>query len=86
MLEELNVRSLVLAEDDSKYGVKLVAEPDNDRLGKRLKRDFKTVAPAIKGIFLSGYGQCVAFVLNPNVHVCFCTIKKNHTCMHRLIN
>ena len=50
MLEELNVCSLVLAEDDSKYGVKLVGEPDNDRLGKRLKRDFKTVSPAIKGI------------------------------------
>ena len=49
ILEEFNVNSLVLAEDDSKYGVKLVAEPDNDRLGKRLKRDFKTVTPVIKG-------------------------------------
>ncbi len=55
ILEELNVRSLVLAEDDSKYGVRLVAEPDNDRLGKRLKRDFKTVAPAVKGTCIHNY-------------------------------
>ena len=47
--QELNVRSLVLAEDDSKYGISLQAEPDSDRLGKRLKADFKTVAPAVKG-------------------------------------
>ncbi len=43
------MRSLVLAVDDSDYGVRLVAEPDNDRLGKRLKSDFKAVAPAVKG-------------------------------------
>ena len=48
ILEEFNVNSLLLAEDDSKYGVKLEAESDNDRLGKRLKRDFKTVTPVIK--------------------------------------
>lgn len=50
LLEELNVRCLVLVEEDKKYGVRFVAEPDNDRLGKRLKRDFKTVAPAVKGM------------------------------------
>ena len=49
ILEELNVRKLIVAEDDTKYGVKLTAEPDNDRLGKRLKGEFKKVAPAIKG-------------------------------------
>ena len=43
------MRSLVLAEDDSKYGISLQAEPDSDRLGKRLKADFKSVAPAVKG-------------------------------------
>lgn len=48
ILEELNIRSLVLAEDDTKYGVKLVGEPDNDRLGKRLKKEFKMVSPAVK--------------------------------------
>ena len=50
ILEELNVRSLVLAKDDTKYGVKLVGEPDNVRLGKRLNKDFKTVAPAVRGM------------------------------------
>ena len=51
LLQELNVRSLVLAEDDSKYGISLQAEPDCDRLGKRLKADFKTVSPAVKGLY-----------------------------------
>lgn len=50
ILEELNVRKLIVAEDDTKYGVKLTAEPDNDRLGKRLKGEFKKVAPAIKAL------------------------------------
>lgn len=51
VLEELNVKELTLAEDDSQYGVKLTAEPDNDRLGKRFKGEFKNIAPAIKGKF-----------------------------------
>ena len=49
-LQELNVRSLVLADDDSKYGVRLQAEPDFDRLGKRLKGELKKVSPAIRGM------------------------------------
>lgn len=53
------MRSLVLAEDDSKYGISLQAEPDSDRLGKRLKADFKTVAPAVKGLsILTIWGLC----------------------------
>lgn len=51
ILEELNVKELSLVEDDSKYGVKLTAEPDNDRLGKRFKAEFKTISPAIKGTY-----------------------------------
>ena len=34
----------------NRYGVKLQAEPDNERLGKRLKGDFKRVAPAVKAL------------------------------------
>ena len=50
VLEELNVKKLTLASEDSKYGVHLQGEPDNERLGKRLKGDFKKVAPAIKAL------------------------------------
>jgi isoleucyl-tRNA synthetase len=50
ILEELNVKKLTLASEDSKYGVHLQGEPDNERLGKRLKGDFKKVAPAIKAL------------------------------------
>ncbi len=50
ILDELNVRTLTLASEDSSYGVKLHGEPDNERLGKRLKGDFKKVAPMIKNL------------------------------------
>ena len=49
-LEELNVKKLTLASEDSKYGVHLQGEPDNERLGKRFKGDFKKMAPAIKAL------------------------------------
>ena len=42
-VQELNVRELSLATKDSQYGVRLQGEPDNERLGKRLKGDFKKV-------------------------------------------
>ena len=42
------MKTLTLASEDSRYGVRLQGEPDNERLGKRLKGDFKKVAPAIK--------------------------------------
>jgi len=48
ILEELNVKTLTLAAEDSRYGVRLQAEPDNKGLGLRLKGEFKSVAPAIK--------------------------------------
>jgi isoleucyl-tRNA synthetase len=48
ILEELNIKSLTLAQDDRKYGVQLKGEPDNDRLGKRFKREFKDIAAAIR--------------------------------------
>ena len=40
-MQELNVRELSLATEDSQYGMQLQGEPDNERLGKRLKGDFK---------------------------------------------
>ena len=42
-VQELNVRELSLATEDSQCGVWLQGEPDNERLGKRLKGDFKQV-------------------------------------------
>ena len=50
VLEELNTRTLTLASEDSRYGVQLRAEPDSERLGKRLKGEFKKVAPAVKAL------------------------------------
>ena len=44
------MKQLTLATEDSKYGVQLQAEPDSERLGKRLKGDFKKVAPAVKAL------------------------------------
>ena len=42
-VQELNIRELSLVTEDSQYGVRLQGEPDNERLGKRLKGDFKKV-------------------------------------------
>ena len=42
------MKTLTLAAEDSRYGVRLQAEPDNKELGLRLKGEFKAVAPAIK--------------------------------------
>ena len=42
-MQELNVQELSLATEDSQYGVRLQGEPDNERLGKRLKGNFKKV-------------------------------------------
>ena len=40
----MNVRELSLATEDSQYGVWLQGEPDNERMGKRLKGEFKKVS------------------------------------------
>ena len=40
----MNVRELSLATEDSQYGVRLQGEPDNERMGKRLKGEFKKVS------------------------------------------
>ena len=44
------MKRLTIATDDRQYGVKLQAEPNSEILGKRLKADFKRVAPAVKAL------------------------------------
>ena len=48
ILEELNVRSLVVTSEREKFGVELKAIPDIKALGMRLKNDSKKVIAAIK--------------------------------------
>lgn len=48
ILEELNVKNLVLSTDCEKYKVALVADVDHKVLGSRLKGDFKAVLQAVK--------------------------------------
>lgn len=48
ILEELNLKNLVLSTDCDKYKVALVAEVDHKVLGARLKGDFKSVLQAVK--------------------------------------
>ncbi|KAK6635684.1 hypothetical protein RUM44_000938 [Polyplax serrata] len=48
ILEELNIKSLVLSTDCSKYKVTLAADVDHKSLGARLKGDFKSVLKAVK--------------------------------------
>lgn len=48
ILEELNVKELILTTDKEKYGVTLKAEPDHKTLGARLKGEFKSIMQAIK--------------------------------------
>ena len=40
---------MVVKDDEKPYGVRLKAQPDSDRLGKRLKGEFKKVSAAIAG-------------------------------------
>ena len=48
--QELNVRELTVASNESEYGVSLKAEPDPIRLGRRLKGDFKKVSERVKNL------------------------------------
>lgn len=61
VLEELNVKKLTVTNNESKYGVKLRAEPDHKSLGARLKSDFKSVAEAIRKLSdeeLRAFNKC----------------------------
>lgn len=48
VVEELNIRELVLTSDESKYGVKYTAGADWPVLGKKLKQNAKKVKPALE--------------------------------------
>ncbi|KYN10937.1 PREDICTED: isoleucine--tRNA ligase, cytoplasmic [Trachymyrmex cornetzi] len=48
ILEELNIKKLIITTDKEKYGVTLRAEPDHKTLGARLKGEFKQIIQAIK--------------------------------------
>ncbi|XP_065901087.1 isoleucine--tRNA ligase, cytoplasmic-like isoform X3 [Dysidea avara] len=47
ILEELNVKELVVEADEKPYNVQLKAQPNSERLGKRLKGELKKVSAAI---------------------------------------
>ncbi|XP_065901118.1 isoleucine--tRNA ligase, cytoplasmic-like isoform X2 [Dysidea avara] len=47
ILEELTVKELVVETDEKPYNVQLKAQPNSERLGKRLKRELKKVSAAI---------------------------------------
>ena len=50
--QELNVKQVTTTKDKEKYGLKLKADLDFQRLGRRLKQDFKKVQEAIKSMCL----------------------------------
>lgn len=50
ILEELNLKQVTTSKDKEKYGLKLKADLDFQRLGRRLKQDFKKVQEAIKTV------------------------------------
>ena len=43
------MKELVVKDNEKPYGIRLKAQPDSDRLGKRLKGEFKTGLAAIAG-------------------------------------
>lgn len=50
VLEEMNVKKILLTSDKEKYGITLRAEPDHKVLGARLKGDFKAVTQGLKNL------------------------------------
>lgn len=50
VLEEMNVKSVLLTSEKEKYGITLKAEPDHKILGARLKGDFKAVTQGLKAL------------------------------------
>ncbi|CAH2230181.1 jg12526 [Pararge aegeria aegeria] len=59
VLEEINIRKVVLSSDKEKYGITLRVEPDHKILGGRLKGDFKAVTQALKDL---NNEQCEQFI------------------------
>ena len=62
ILEELNIKRLVLTTEKEKYGVRLKAEPNVKSLGMRLRNKAKEVAAAIKNL---SEEEIERFVENP---------------------
>lgn len=50
VLEEMNVKRVLLTSNKETYGITLRAEPDHKILGVRLKGDFKAVTQALKAL------------------------------------
>lgn len=48
--EELNVRDVVLSNDEERYDIRLVARPDWPKLGTRLKKDVQIVRKALPSL------------------------------------
>ncbi|KAL4710929.1 hypothetical protein ACJJTC_017894 [Scirpophaga incertulas] len=61
VLEEMNIKNIILSSDKEKYGITLRAEPDHKILGIRLKGDFKTVTQALKNL---NNEQCEKLIVN----------------------
>lgn len=74
ILEELNVKRMVLTSDKLKYGVALRAEPDHKTLGARLKGEFKAVTKEIKNLTDA---QLQKFLADGQMQLCGNTIEKD---------
>lgn len=80
ILEELNIKSLVLTTEKEKYGVTLKAEPNIKALGLRLRGKSKEVAAAIKGL---SEAEIEKFVENPTeFSVCGDTLEPEDLKVH----
>ncbi|XP_041980878.1 isoleucine--tRNA ligase, cytoplasmic [Aricia agestis] len=64
VVEEMNVKKVLLSSDKVKYGITLRVEPDHKTLGARLKGDFKAVTQALKGL---NNEQCEKFIADGSI-------------------
>ena len=66
LFQELNVKQVTTSKDKEKYGLRLKADLDFQRLGRRLKQDFKKVQAAIKCITFFFVYQRKFFLITKN--------------------
>ena len=59
----MNVKQVTTSKDKEKYGLRLKADLDFQRLGRRLKQDFKKVQEAIKCEFPSVFYLAKLFLI-----------------------
>jgi isoleucyl-tRNA synthetase len=50
IVDELNIHSLTLSDDEAKYGVKYRITPDNRVIGQKYKKDAQKIFKALKGM------------------------------------